>query len=254
MIRIVVADDHTIVREGLKQVLASAPELSIVGEAQNGHEVLERVRELEFDVLLLDLSMPGRSGIELVKQVHAEKPGLRILVLSMHQEPQYAVRALKAGASGYVTKESASAQLVSAIRRVAGGRAFITDAVAEQLARGAMPQTEGPPHAALSDREFQVFRMLASGTAVSDIAAELSLSVKTVSTHKARIMQKMGMGNPAEIVRYALHHRLIDDPDSEHSCRYWRHGKPVARNPHQGLHCGEFTLDPRALERAARRG
>ncbi len=217
MIRIVVADDHTIVREGLKQVLSSAPELSIVGEAQNGHEVLERVRELEFDVLLLDLSMPGRSGIELIKQVHAEKPRLRILVLSMHQEPQYAVRALKAGASGYVTKESASAQLVSAIRRVAGGRAFITDAVAEQLARGAMPQTEGPPHVALSDREFQVFRMLASGTAVSEIAAELSLSVKTVSTHKARIMQKMGMGNPAEIVRYALHHRLIDDPDSEHS-------------------------------------
>jgi len=217
MIRIVVADDHTIVREGLKQVLSSAPELSIVGEAQNGHEVLERVRELEFDVLLLDLSMPGRSGIELIKQVHAEKPRLRILVLSMHQEPQYAVRALKAGASGYVTKESASAQLVSAIRRVAGGGAFITDAVAEQLARGAMPQTEGPPHAALSDREFQVFRMLASGTAVSDIAAELSLSVKTISTHKARIMQKMGMSNPAELVRYALHHRLIDDPDSEHS-------------------------------------
>ncbi|HYU68072.1 MAG TPA: response regulator transcription factor, partial [Burkholderiales bacterium] len=145
MIRIVVADDHTIVREGLKQVLSSASDFSIVGEAQNGHEVLERVRELVFDVLLLDLSMPGRSGIELIKQVHAEKPRLRILVLSMHQEPQYAVRALKAGASGYLTKESASAQLVSAIRRVAGGGAFITDAVAEQLARGAMPQTEGPP-------------------------------------------------------------------------------------------------------------
>ncbi len=217
MIRIVLADDHTIVREGLKQVLSAAPDLSIVGEAQNGHEVLQRVRELEFDVLLLDMSMPGRSGIELIKQVRGEKPKLRILVLSMHQEPQYAVRAIKAGASGYLTKESASAQLVSAIRKVAGGGAFITDAVAEQLALGAMPQTEGPPHNALSDREFQVFRLLVSGKTVSDIAAELSVSVKTVSTHKARIMQKMSMSNPAELIRYALRHRLIDDPDSENS-------------------------------------
>jgi DNA-binding NarL/FixJ family response regulator len=217
VIRIVLADDHTIVREGLKQVLSAAPDLSIVGEAQNGHEVLQRVRELEFDVLLLDMSMPGRSGIELIKQVRGEKPKLRILVLSMHQEPQYAVRAIKAGASGYLTKESASAQLVSAIRKVAGGGAFITDAVAEQLALGAMPQTEGPPHNALSDREFQVFRLLVSGKTVSDIAAELSVSVKTVSTHKARIMQKMSMSNPAELIRYALRHRLIDDPDSENS-------------------------------------
>src|SRR6266487_2231174 len=168
MIRIVVADDHTIVREGLKQVLSSASDFSIVGEAQNGREVLQRVRELVFDVLLLDLSMPGRSGIELIKQVHADKPRLRIMVLSMHQEPQYAVRAIKAGASGYLTKESASAQLVSAIRKVAGGGAFITDSVAEQLALRAMPGTgEGPAHHLLSDREFQVFRMLASGTAVS---------------------------------------------------------------------------------------
>jgi len=215
MIRIVVADDHTIVREGLKQVLSAASDLSVVGEAQNGHEVLQRVRELEFDVLLLDLSMPGKSGIELIKQVRAEKPKLRIMVLSMHQEPQYAVRAIRAGASGYLTKESASAQLVSAIRKVAAGGAFITDAVAEQLALGAMPQTEGLPHSALSDREFHVFQLLVSGKAVSEIAQGLNLSVKTVSTHKARIMQKMNMSNPAELIRYALHHRLIDDPDSE---------------------------------------
>ncbi|HYT46979.1 MAG TPA: response regulator transcription factor [Burkholderiales bacterium] len=214
MIRIVVADDHTIVREGLKQVLSAASDLSIVGEAQNGHEVLQRVRELEFDVLLLDMSMPGKSGIELIKQVRAEKPKLRVLVLSMHQEQQYAVRAIKAGASGYLTKESASAQLVSAIRKVAGGGAFITEAVAEQLALGAMPQADGPPHSALSDREFQVFRLLVSGKAVSSIAGELNLSVKTVSTHKARIMQKMNMSNPTELIRYALQHRLIDDPDS----------------------------------------
>jgi len=215
MIRIVVADDHPIVREGLKQLLSAAGDLAVVGEAQNGQEVLDRVRALAFDVLLLDMSMPGKSGIELIKQVHAEKPKLRILVLSMHEEQQYAVRAIKAGAAGYLTKESAAAQLVSAIRKVAGGGAFITESVAQQLALGAMPQTESPPHSALSDREFQVFRELVSGKAVSDIAAQLNLSVKTVSTHKARIMQKMNMSNAAELIRYAIHHRLVDDPDAE---------------------------------------
>ena len=214
MIRIVVADDHPIVREGLKQLLSAAGDLAVVGEAQNGYEVLDRVRALAFDVLLLDMSMPGKSGIELIKQVHVEKPKLRILVLSMHEEQQYAVRAIKAGAAGYLTKESATAQLVSAIRKVAGGGAFITDSVAQQLALGAMPQTEGPPHSTLSDREFQVFRELVSGKAVSDIAEQLNLSVKTVSTHKARIMQKMNMSNPAELIRYALQHRLVDDPDA----------------------------------------
>ena len=214
MIRIVVADDHTIVREGLKQLLAAAADLAVVGEAQNGHEVLERVRSLDFEVLLLDMSMPGRSGIELIKQVYAEKPALRVLVLSMHQEQQYAVRAIRAGAAGYLTKDSASAQLVSAIRKVAAGGAFITEGVAQQLALDAMPQSEGLPHHALSDREFQVFRELVSGKAVSDIASELNLSVKTVSTHKARIMEKMSMSNPAELIRYAIHHRLVDDPDA----------------------------------------
>ena len=214
MIRIVIADDHTIVREGLKQVLSAAPDLEIVGEAQNGHEVLQRVRGQDFDVLLLDMSMPGKSGIELIKLVRAEKPKLRIMVLSMHQEPQYAVRAIKAGASGYLTKEGASAQLVSAIRKVAGGGAFITDAVAEQLALGAMPQTGGPPHHLLSDREFQVLGLLVAGKTVSEIAEQLNLSAKTVSTHKARIMQKMNMSNPTELIRYAIQHGLIGDSDS----------------------------------------
>ena len=213
MIRIVVADDHTIVREGLKQLLSAASDLSVVGEAQDGHEVLERVRGLDFDVLLLDMSMPGRSGIDLIKQVHAEKPKLRVLVLSMHEEHQYAVRAIRAGAAGYLTKDSASAQLVSAIRKVAGGGAFITETVAQQLALEAMPEAEETlPHTALSDREFQVFRELASGKAVSDIAAELHLSVKTVSTHKARIMEKMSLSNSAELIRYAIQHRLVDEP------------------------------------------
>jgi DNA-binding NarL/FixJ family response regulator len=215
MIRIVVADDHTIVREGLKQLLGSGDELTVVGEAQDGFEVMARVRELEFDLLLLDMSMPGKSGIELIRQVHAERPKLRILVLSMHEEHQYAVRAIRAGAAGYLTKESAPRQLVEAIRKVAGGGAFISSAVAEQLALGAMPDAQGPLHASLSDREFQVFRMLAEGKAVSDIAERLNLSVKTVSTHKANILQKMGMSTAGDLIRYAIANRLVEeDPES----------------------------------------
>jgi DNA-binding NarL/FixJ family response regulator len=215
MTRIVIADDHAIVREGLKQVLTQAGDLTVIAEAQNGREVLERVRELEFDVLLLDMSMPGKSGIELIKQVHAEKPRLRILVLSMHEEQQYAVRALKAGAAGYLTKESASDLLVKAIRKVAAGGAYITPEVAEQFALGAMAEGSGPRHAVLSDREYQVFEMLAAGVSINDIADRLNLSAKTVSTHKARIMQKMNMTNPTELIRYAINHHLIDDPDQQ---------------------------------------
>jgi len=211
MIRIVIADDHTIVREGLKQLLGSAGDLQVVAEAADGHQALERVRSEDFDVLLLDMSMPGRSGIELIKQVHSEKPRLRILVLSMHEEQQYAVRAIRAGASGYLTKESASAQLVAAIRKVASGGAFISAEVAQQLALGAMPGAQGMPHESLSDREFQVFKMLAEGKSVSDIAERLTLSVKTVSTHKANVLEKMGMGTSAELVRYALTHKLLDE-------------------------------------------
>jgi DNA-binding NarL/FixJ family response regulator len=213
MIRILIADDHAIVREGLKQVLAAAGDLAIVAEAQNGAEVIQRVRELEFDLLLLDMSMPGKSGIELIKQVRSEKPKLRILVLSMHEEEQYAVRALKAGAAGYLTKESASEQLVAAIRKVAAGGAYITSKVAQQFALGAMYNASGPPHAALSDREYQVFEMLVAGKSITDIAERLNLSVKTVSTHKARIMQKMNMTSTAELVRYAVSHRLVDALD-----------------------------------------
>lgn len=208
MIRIVIADDHTIVREGLKQMLSASVDFSVVGEACNGQEVITRARELEFDVLLLDMSMPGRSGIELIRQVKSEKPRIRVLVLSMHEEEQYAVRSIRAGASGYLTKETASDQLVSAIRKVAAGGAFITPAVAEQLAIGAMPNTEGPLHSSLSDREFQVMSMLVSGKSITDIASELNLSVKTVSTHKTRLMQKMGMSNQADLIRYALDNNL----------------------------------------------
>ena len=211
MIRVVIADDHTILREGLKQLLASAEGIEVVGEAVDGHQVLERVRGEEFDLLLLDLSMPGKSGMELIKQARSERPRLRILVLSMHGEQQYAVRAIRAGASGYLTKESAATQLVAAIRKVAAGGAFISPEVAEQLARGAMPQTEGPPHAALSDREYEVFQLLVSGRTITEIAHQLKLSVKTVSTHKARLLEKMGLATQADLVRDAIAHRLTDD-------------------------------------------
>ena len=213
MIRVVIADDHQILREGLRQLLQAAGDLAVVGEAADGHAVLQLVRTLDFDVLLLDMSMPGKSGIELIRQVKGEKPRLRILVLSMHEEHQYAVRAIRAGASGYLTKESATAQLVAAIRKVAGGGAFISAEVAERLAQEAMPHAEGPPHATLSDREYQVFRLLVSGRSVGDIAAELHLSAKTVSTHKARLMEKLGVDNNADLVHYAVRHRLIDDPN-----------------------------------------
>jgi DNA-binding NarL/FixJ family response regulator len=159
---------------------------------------------------VLDLSMPGRSGMELIKLVRAEKPRLRILVLSMHQEMQYAVRAIKSGASGYLTKESAPAQLEQAIRKVAAGGAYISAEVAEQLALGAMPGGEATPHEGLSDREFQVLRMLAAGTSVSEAAAQLNLSVKTVSTHKANLMQKLGLQNQSELIRYAIKHGLVE--------------------------------------------
>jgi DNA-binding NarL/FixJ family response regulator len=211
MIRVVIADDHTIVREGLKQLLFAASDVEVVDEARDGHDVLRIARESEFEVLLLDLSMPGKAGMDLIKQVKGEKPKLRILVLSMHAEHQYAVRAIRAGASGYLTKDSASTQLLSAIRKVAGGGAVISAEVAEQLALSAMPHADGPPHASLSDREYQVFQRLVRGASVSDIAQQLNLSVKTVSTHKARLMEKMELANQAELIHYAIRHRLTDD-------------------------------------------
>lgn len=214
MIRVVIADDHRILREGLKQLLQSAPDLTVVGEAGDGHEALARVRGTDFDVLLLDMSMPGKNGMELIRQVKAERPKLRVLVLSMHEEHQYAVRSIRAGASGYLTKESAALELVAAIRKVAGGGAYISAEVAEQLALASMPRAEGPPHTLLSDREYQVFRRLVAGAAVTQIAGDLNLSVKTVSTHKARLMEKLGVGNQAELIHYALKHRLSDDPNA----------------------------------------
>jgi len=211
MIRVIIADDHTILREGLRQLLSAAGDIAVVSEAVDGHEVADRVGDTDADVLLLDLSMPGRSGMELIKHVKREKPKLRILVLSMHEEHQYAVRAIKAGASGYLTKDSASTQLVSAIRKIAAGGAFISAEVAEQLAHAAQGIGDAAPYTLLSDREFQVFRMIVAGISPTDIANQLNLSVKTVSTHKARAMEKLQVSNQAELIRYAIAHDLADD-------------------------------------------
>jgi two-component system invasion response regulator UvrY len=194
MIRVLLADDHAVVRAGLREILADTGDIQVTAEATNGQEALAHVREGDFDIAVLDMSMPGRNGIELIKLVKAEKPKLRVLVLSMHSEEQYAVRAIRAGASGYLGKESAADELVAAIRRIAG--------------RGG----DSPPHTRLSDREYQVFQLIAGGAAVGEIAKQLSLSVKTVSTHKTRILEKMSLASQADLIRYALEHKLLDEP------------------------------------------
>jgi len=211
VIRLLLADDHTIVRAGLKELLAETVDIAVVGEAGNGHEVLAQVRERDYDVAVLDMSMPGRNGIELIKQLRKEKPRLRILILSMHSEAQYAVRAIKAGASGYLTKDSAADQLVAAIRRIAGGGAWMSPEAAELLARDYERPADAAPHTLLSDREFQVLQLIVAGKSLTAIADELSLSVKTVSTHKTRILEKMGISSQVELVRYAIRHGLLDE-------------------------------------------
>jgi DNA-binding NarL/FixJ family response regulator len=215
MIRVLVADDHTIVREGLKQILAKSGDLTVAGEAANGNDVLKMVRAQEWDVLVTDMSMPGRSGIELIKLVKEACPKLPVLVLSMFGEEQYAVRAIRAGASGYLNKESASEQLVTAIRKIASGGIHVSAAVAEALFHNVRGGESGKPHEQLSDREFQVLQLIAGGKSVSDIGTALNLSPKTVSTHKTRILEKMNMTNQAELIRYAIEHRLVDAAPDE---------------------------------------
>jgi len=214
-IRVLIADDHTILREGLKQILAEHAHLLVAGEAENGAEALKQIRDGHFDVVVLDMSMPGRSGIELIKQIKDERPALPILILSMHKEDLYAVRTLKAGASGYLSKDSASAQLVNAIDKVAAGGMFISPAVAEKLAFGLRQPVDALPHTTLSDREYQIFLMMVHGQGPTEIADELSLSVKTVSTHKSRILEKMALDNLSGLIKYAIRHHLIDEANDE---------------------------------------
>ena len=210
MIQILIADDHPIVREGLKQILEETPDMLVADEAGNAQEVLDKVWKNDYDVLLLDISMPGRSGLDIIKELKSAKPNLRVLVLSVHPEEQYAVRVLKAGASGYLTKESDPDELIAAIRKVSQGRKYVSASLAEKLAFELGMDTERPPHETLSDREYQVLCMIASGKPVKEIAKELSLSVKTVSTYRSRILEKMNMKNNAELTRYAIKHELVD--------------------------------------------
>ena len=214
MIRILIADDHDILRAGLKHILHDTGDIVIAGEACDGHQALDLVRNGQWDALVLDLSMPGKSGIELIKQIKGEFPRLPILILSMHKEDLYAVRALKAGASGYLCKDSAEALLAQAIRKVVSGGLFVNQAVAEKLAMDMLTGAgNGAPHSRLTDREYQVFMLLARGLGVTDIGRELNLSVKTISTHKTRIQEKMNLANTADLIHYAIRHQLIGGPD-----------------------------------------
>ena len=210
MIKIVIADDHPIVRAGLKQILADASDIEVVGAAGDGHEILKLIRKRGVDVVLLDITMPGLMGLDALKQMSVENPKLPILVLSMHPEEQYAIRVLKAGASGYLTKAAAPEQLIGAIRKVYRGGRYVSPALAEKLALGLQSGATGLPHETLSDREYQVLCSISSGKTVKEIAAELSLSEKTISTYRTRILEKMNMKSNAELTHYGIKHDLVD--------------------------------------------
>lgn len=209
MINILIIDDHAIVRRGLREIIADTPDMEVIVEASTGHEGLSLARKNEdLDVVLLDISMPGLSGLETLQQIKAETPGRPVLMLSIFPEEQYAVRALKLGASGYLTKESAPAELIAAIRKVAGGGRYVNSTLAEKLAEYVGGETRKPLHYTLSNRELQVMLMIASGKSVKGIAEELSLSAKTISTHRTRLLQKLQLHGSAEIMRYALDNNL----------------------------------------------
>jgi two-component system invasion response regulator UvrY len=209
-VRVLVADDHAVVREGLKKILADAVGMEVVAEAADGVAVLERLRGGGVDVVVLDLSMPGITGIEVIEHMRREYPSVHVLVLSVHPEDRYAIRVMRAGASGYLMKESAPDELVAALRRVSEGHKYVSSSLAEKLAIGLVRGADREPHETLSDREYEVLRRLASGQTVGQIADELALSAKTVSTYRSRLMRKMRMHSNAELVRYAMAHKLID--------------------------------------------
>ena len=210
MIKIIIADDHPIVRAGMKQIISEASDLKVADEASDGHKLLSKTREGNFDVVILDITMPHMDGLDVLKQLKIEKPKLPVIVLSIHPEDQYALRVLKAGASGYVTKASAPDELINAIRKVYRGGKYISPAIAEKLAFQLDANFKEMPHEVLSDREYQVLCMLASGKTVTEMADELALSVKTISTYRARILEKMDMKNNAELIHYAIQNQLVD--------------------------------------------
>ena len=210
MIQVLIADDHAILRRGLAQIISEAGDMEVCAEAETGAQTVKLARENAVDVVLLDITMPDRNGLDTLKQLKKEKPKLSVLMLSMHPEETYALRAIKAGASGYLNKQSAPAQLVTAIRQVAGGRRYISPAVAEELAGTIADGSDRPAHATLSDREYETMRLIASGKTLTEIAEEMHLSVKTVSVYRARVLQKMQLKNNAELTHYALKEQLVD--------------------------------------------
>jgi DNA-binding NarL/FixJ family response regulator len=210
MIKILIADDHPIVRQGFKQVLQDTADLVVADEAGNGQEVIGLVSKKDYDVILLDISMPGKNGLEVLKELKVLNPKIPVLILSIYPEEQYAIRALKAGASGYLTKASAPEELISAIRKVSRGGKYISSSLAEKIAYELDGDSGKAPHETLSDREYQILLMIASGKTVSDIAGEMCLSVKTVSTYRSRIIDKMKLKNNAELTTYAIRNKLVE--------------------------------------------
>jgi two-component system invasion response regulator UvrY len=211
MIRVFIADDHPVVRKGIRQIVADMPDIVIAGEATTGREALELVGHvIPCDLILLDLSLPDRDGLDVLKTLRREHPSIRVLVLTMHSEDQFAIRALKAGAAGYLTKDGAPAELIGAIRKIVAGGRHVNAQLAERLVVHLGPDAERPAHERLSDREYQVLRMIAVGKTTRQISAELALSVKTVSTYRARLLDKMNMRSAAELAAYAVRHHLTE--------------------------------------------
>lgn len=207
--KVLIADDHAVVRKGLRQILAEERDISVVGEAKNGHETLEMSRRLEWDVAVVDYAMPGRGGVELLKEIKRHHPKRPVLVLSMYPEEWHAVQVLRAGGAGYLSKESATEELTAAIRKVAKGGRYVSPALAEKLASGLAPDRARAPHETLSDREYRVLWLLASGKPISQIAQEMFLSPSTISTYRTRILRKLGLANNAQLVQYAVQHQLV---------------------------------------------